>query len=126
MSSDPATVQAIEALEKRRCAATAAADADALGEMFAPGMTMIHFRGKMQSGEDYITDVCTNRRTIEVGPMTIWVYGDTALAVGLHDITRLNPDGSVRVLIKSFATRLLQKTGDDWRYVNIQVSPMDF
>ena len=126
MTPDPATVQAIEALEKRRCAATAAADTDALGELFAPGMTMIHFRGKMQSREDYITDACTNRRTIDIGPMTIWDYGDTALAVGMQDITRLNPDGSVRVLIKGFATRLLRKTGDEWRFAYIQVSPTEF
>ena len=86
-------------------------------------MTMVHFRGKMQTREDYIADVCTNRRSIEVGPMTIWLYGDTALAVGTHDITRFRPDGDR--LIKSFATRLLQKTGDEWRYVFIQVSPTE-
>ncbi len=123
MTPDPTTAKALEALETRRCAATGAGDTATLAEIYAPDMTMVHFRGKMQSREDYIAEVGGNPRGIEFGPMTIQLYGDVALMTGSHDITRRSETGETR-LIKTFATRILSKIDGEWRYVFIQVSPM--
>ena len=100
-----------------------AGDTATLSEIYAPDMTFVHFRGKTQTRDDYIAEVGGNPRGIEFGPMTIELYGDVALMTGTHDITRRSETGETR-LIKTFATRLLKKTGDDWRYVFIQVSPI--
>ena len=125
MTPDQATAEALEALERRRCAATAAGDTATLEEIYAPDMTMVHFRGKTQSRQDYIAEVGANPRGIEFGPMTLKLYDDVAVAIGTHDITRYSPDGESR-LIKTFATRILHRAGGVWRYVFIQVTPVVF
>ncbi|NIJ09244.1 ketosteroid isomerase-like protein [Sphingomonas vulcanisoli] len=119
MTPDDAVVQELEALEQRRCAATAAGDTATLNEIFSPDMLFVHFRGKTEGREAYVAAVEGNPRSIEIGEMKIECFGDTAVMLGKHDITRQNP---TRV-IDAFGTRVVRKTAAGWRYVLIQVSP---
>jgi uncharacterized protein (TIGR02246 family) len=122
MNADSATRQELEALETKRCAASAAGDTATLAEIFAPDMTFVHFRGKTESRDEYVTAVGGKPRSMEFAPMTIKLFGDVALMTGNQDITRRSPTGETK-LIETFATRILTKADGNWRYVFIQVSP---
>lgn len=124
MTADETTRRALEALEARRLAATAASDTATLEDIYAPDMMMVHFAGKEQSRDDYIANIAVNPRDIEIGPMRIMVYGDVALMTGAHNLTRTTEDGERR-LVRSYATRVLKRSDGGWRYVYINVAPMD-
>jgi ketosteroid isomerase-like protein len=112
---------ALLALETRRIAATSIGDAAVLEELYAPGMTFVHLGGRPQARDAYIAVVAQTPRPTEFGPLTIALYDDMAIMTGTADITLTNPAGESRI-VNTYATRVLQRTGEAWRYVFIQVA----
>jgi|ERR1700744_1097664 ketosteroid isomerase-like protein len=83
-SQDPAAVDAIEQLEKDMGDAMVRVDMDRLNEIYADDFVTVG-SGKMLHKQDLMTDFRSFHDKLvsfELGPMSVQVFGDVALAYG--------------------------------------------
>lgn len=79
--SDDVTQQVLAA-EKRRCAAIAAEDWDALREIVADDFLYTHSIGTIEDRESWIAGIKSRRRSVEHERLSVRNFGDVALLSG--------------------------------------------
>ena len=115
--TDDAARQQIEAVERQRCAALTAGDADALAALMADDLVHIHGNGHMDDKAAYI-DGFRNRfrfHRVERGALKIRVEGDVAIvngpltqAVSVNGVDKINE-------ITAVVTQSWVRGADGWK-----------
>lgn len=124
-TNDPRIIQAVEAADARRVAATLARDVAGLRETLAEDLLYVHGSAVAEGRELYIERATTgfyDYRGLSVIRRDFRVYGDVVLV-----------DGDVRIQVavngvdKDFVSRYLQawvRRDGDWRMVSWQSTPV--
>ncbi|UOE43309.1 nuclear transport factor 2 family protein [Agromyces larvae] len=116
---------AILAVEAARQAALIDGDLDTLARIFDDRLVHIHAPGVVHDKRMLLEHVGTRRAylSIERGELAIRVVGDLAIATGPIVNELRNPDGSARTQ-RGVVTQVLVRDGDDWRFLNFQLTPL--
>lgn len=121
--SDLTAVQkAIEALEKRRAAAIAASDFDALTNVLADDYLHVYGGGTTSDRAGYIDQVKKAPRVPTRGPLTIRVYGDSAVITG-GLLNRIKYPDKPEALLDTVVTQVARRVGGEWKFVSFQITP---
>lgn len=102
-------------LERRRCAAISAADADALRALLTDDYAHVHATGRVDDLDTYIEVVVERPRTTERGDFSIRQYGDAAVLIG-DQYNTINGEKSA-VVVSQVAVR----EDGGWRFAMIHV-----
>lgn len=115
---------AILALEKRRCQALSDADIAALDGMFGDALVHIHATGLVQNKREFLEGLAQKQPFIRVerGPLNIRVLGDVAIMDGPMTNTVRRADQPEPVTVQAYATQVLAREGQEWRYVAFQAT----
>lgn len=108
---------ALRDLERRRCAAIAAADGDALRALLTPDYVHVHMTGKIDDIDGHIEAIVSRPRAAERGPLTIRLHGDAAVIVG--DQTNIVGDQRSTAVAQQLAVR----QDGRWRFAAMQLTP---
>jgi ketosteroid isomerase-like protein len=118
----PDDVQALLDLEKRRCAAIAAADGATLASMLADDYVHIHMNGFEDDRKGHVEKVVKNPRRTERGEIKVRIFGDVALLNGPATNHAKKPDGS-DVVVHAAAQQVLVRRPQGWIYVLTHMTP---
>lgn len=110
--------EAVLDLERRRCAAIAAGDAEALRALLAPGYLHVHMTGKLDDAEGHVRSIVGAPRRPERGPLLVRFYGDLALITG----EQTNHSGERAT--RAYCHQVAAKTAEGWRFISVQLTPM--
>lgn len=114
--------KAIEALEKRRAAAIAGSDFDALANVLADDYLHIYGGGTTSDRAGYIDQVKKAPRVPTRGPLTIRVYGDTAVITG-GLLNRIKYPDRPEALLDTSVTQVVRRVNGEWKFVAFQITP---
>jgi len=115
----------LRALEARRIAAIAARDAAGLQGTLAADYIHVHATGKVDNGPDFVKNTVANARITSRGPLTIRVYGDTAVMTGAQ--INQQPavvNGQTPAPALLVVTQVAHRDAGGWRYVSFQATPV--
>ena len=106
--------ETLEALERRRCAALMAGDADTLAAMQADNLVHVHLNGRTDDRDGYLSGFRDRYRFRDVsrGPLTIRLFGDAAVMTGTltQSLDVLETGGTMEV--RAFTTQVWHRSGD--------------
>jgi ketosteroid isomerase-like protein len=122
MSGFTEVQRAIAELEKRRAAAIAASDFDALGSALADDYLHIYGGGTSSDRAGYIDQVRKAPRVPTRGPLTIRVYGDAAVITGSL-LNRIKYPDRPEALLDTVVTQVARRVNGDWKFVSFQITP---
>jgi ketosteroid isomerase-like protein len=114
--------KAIEALEKRRAAAIAASDFDALASVLADDYLHIYGGGTTSDRAGYIDQVRKAPRVPTRGLLTIRVYGDAAVITG-GLLNRIKYPDRPEALLDTSVTQVVRRVNGEWKFVSFQITP---
>lgn len=119
LSSDQ---QQLEDLEKQRLAAISKGDAQALASVLADDYMHVHSSAKVEDKAAFIKTIIERPRQTTRGPLTIRVYGDTAVIMGEQVNTSVAADKTVTTTTY-MATQVARRNQGRWQLVSMQVTP---
>jgi hypothetical protein len=114
--------QQLEALEKQRLAAIAKGDAQVLAAVLADDYMHIHGSARVEDKTAFIKTIIERPRETTRGPLTIRVYGDTAVITGEQVNTSIAADKTV-TSTTYMATQVARRIQGRWQLVSMQVTP---
>lgn len=120
--NDVTTEQEILAAEEARCAAVAAADAEAMRDLLHEDYTHVTGGGSTMDREQYIQWVGETPRTHVRHDLVVRCLGDTAVIHGPLDNHMATRDGGTR-LIEAFVTQVVHRQDGRWQFVAFQITP---
>ncbi|MDN4476324.1 nuclear transport factor 2 family protein [Demequina sp. SYSU T00192] len=124
--ADPATREALLALEERRRRALIDVDLDALDDLYDDALVHIHAPGLVHTKEMLVEHTRTRRPYLDMsrGDLEIRVLGDVAIMTGLLTNHLRNPDGTSRTM-SGQVTQVVRRCPDGaWRYLSFQMTPL--
>ncbi|WP_189338521.1 nuclear transport factor 2 family protein [Sphingobium sp. SCG-1] len=112
-----AVVQAIQELEKRRCAALVSGDVDALDAMLIDDLVHVHGTGKFDTKSEYLEGIRSKYtfHKVERGELNIRVYGDVVVVVGPLSQSVQVAGGENIVNITAIVSQTWNRVGDSWK-----------
>ena len=109
-------------LERRRCAAIANADFDALGEVLADDYLHVFGTGPTTDKPGYLATIKAGPRVPVRGALKVRFYGDSAVITG--DMTNnITYPGQPTRVVEAFCTQVAAKQEGRWRFVSFQLTP---
>ncbi len=114
--------QQLEALEKQRTTAIAKGDAQTLAGLLADDYVHVHGSARVEDKTAFIKTIVERPRETTRGPLTIRVYGDTAVITGEQVNNTVNADKSI-TSTTYMATQVARRTQGRWQLVSMQVTP---
>jgi len=114
--------KAIEALERRRAAAIAASDFEALANVLADDYLHVYGSGTTSDRAGYIDQVKKAPRVPTRGPLTIRVYGDAAVITG-GLLNRIKYPDRPEALLDTSVTQVVRRVNGEWKFVSFQITP---
>jgi mannose-6-phosphate isomerase-like protein (cupin superfamily)/ketosteroid isomerase-like protein len=110
----------ILALEQTRCQAITAGDVKTLSAMLADDYVHVHGTGKIDTKAGFLANIQQNPRRTERGPLTIRLYGDTAVVTG----EQLNyAQAGTSAPVSASVTQVLRRVPGRWVYESFQLTP---
>lgn len=122
--SDRLTAQQTEliALERRRAAAIANKDFKALAEVLAEDYVHVYGDGRSSGKAGYLEQVRTGPRVPTRGPLTVRIYGDSAVLTG-DLLNRIEYPDKPQMVLDTFVTQVARRIDGDWKFVAFQITP---
>lgn len=123
--TDTEAVAALLELEDRRQRALIAVDLDELDDLLADDLVHIHAPGIAHDKAQLLEHTATRRAYLQIerGPLTVRVYGDTAVLTGQIRNRLRTAEGGERTL-GGVATQVAVRSADGrWRFVSFQMTP---
>jgi ketosteroid isomerase-like protein len=119
-----AVVDALLALERRRCDAIARGDATALQALLSDDYVHVHMTGKVDDRAGHIQAVVARPRTPERGPLNVRIYGEVAVLTG--ELTNRTPAtaGQPERTMRAYCKQVAAKRDGAWRFVSLQLTPI--
>jgi hypothetical protein len=114
--------EAVLELERRRCAAIAGADFDALGEVLGHDYLHVFGTGPTTDKPGYIATIKAGPRVPVRGELKVRIYGEAAVITG-DMINTINPPGQPTRVIHAFCTQVAAKREGRWQFVSFQLTP---
>lgn len=124
------TEDALQAVERRRCAAIVAGDLDTLSGLLADELVHVHTVGLVDDKPSYLSGIRDRLevRSVERGPLHLRQFGDTVVMTGeLTNTVRRRADGpdAEWLVLRSFATQVWVRAPDaGWRMVSFHASKL--
>ena len=118
--TESAAIAEVLSLEAERCRALTAGDWGAVEKLLAPELTHILMTGDVRTRDGYMNQMRTrgaNAQT-ERGPLTVRVYGDTAVMNG----RQFNTPRPGEPTVESEVTQVWARKADSWQMVAFQIS----
>lgn len=109
-------------LERRRCAAIANADFDALGDVLAEDYLHVFGTGPTTDKPGYIAAIKAAPRVPVRDNLRVRVYGDAAVLTG-DMINNITPPGQETRVVQAFCTQVAAKRDGRWQFVSFQLTP---
>jgi hypothetical protein len=121
---DSAAAQLLREREDARCKALVARDYAALGSLLDGALVHTHSTGEVQDLGAYLAGVkgpaCF--LAIERGPLTVQVFGEVALMLGLQSNTIQPPAPVAAVTVHTHVQQVWLRRGGDWRLLAFQAT----
>ena len=114
---DAATTAAINALEQSRIQALNAQDAQALQRVLSPNYLHVHTTGRVDDRAAYVKDAVSSGRKTTRGPLSIRVYGDSAVVLGPAQVQLPNPPPNAPADVAMQVTQVAHREAGGWRLV---------
>ena len=114
--------QQLEALEQQRLVAIAKGDAQALASVLADDYMHVHSSARVEDKMAFIKTIIERPRQTTRGPLTIRVYGDTAVIMGEQVNTSVAADKTI-TSTTYMATQVARRIQGHWQLVSMQVTP---
>lgn len=121
--ADAKVTREVLALEERRRRALIDVDLRELDAIFDDSLVHIHAPGLTQNKAELLEHIERRRSFIDITreDLQIRVVGDVAILVGRLTNRMRSPEGE-RTL-DGMATQVLRRDGDEWRFINFQLTP---
>jgi 5-carboxymethyl-2-hydroxymuconate isomerase len=110
------------ALETRRAAAIANKDFKALADVLADDYLHVYGRGNTSDRAGYIEQVTAGPRVPTRGPLTVRVYGDSAVLTG-DLLNRIKYPDKPEMVLDTFVTQVAHRVNGEWKFVSFQITP---
>lgn len=106
---------AVMAMERRRCAAIAEGNVEALGTLMADDLVHVHGNGVVHDKAGLIAYLTGSHRRVEREKLEVRILEDIAIMTGylINHVTQ--KDGSISIS-RLVATQVLRRNGDDWTF----------
>jgi ketosteroid isomerase-like protein len=114
-SVDSTVVATLLRLEQERCRALSEKDWSALDALLSDDYTHVHTTGRVEDKPTYIQGMKARPRETSRGDLTVRIYGDSAVMMGLQTNKTQGPDGTN--LMHSQVIQVWVKQGGSWRLV---------
>jgi ketosteroid isomerase-like protein len=111
----------IQALERERLAAIGRGDAQAMELLLADDYVHVNSTGRVNDKAAFLKSMAGRARETTRGPLTIRIYGDTAVILGEQSNRTENADKSVTA-ISYVATQIARRTQNRWQLVLMQLT----
>jgi ketosteroid isomerase-like protein len=106
-------------LERRRCAAINARDAEAIGATLAEDYLHCHATGLVHDKAAVIAHILSSPRAVQPRMPAIRMYGETAVLTGpLVNVSER--EGAEPTKVRLFVTQVARRDADGWRFVSFQ------
>ena len=104
----------LEALERQRCAALMAGDAEALAAMLDDDLVHVHLTGRTDGRDGYLAGFRDKYRFRDVarGPLTIRLFGDAAVMTGPLTQSLDVLETGETMAVRAFTTQVWHRSGD--------------
>jgi ketosteroid isomerase-like protein len=110
------------ALEKRRCEAIAAGDAETLTAMLAEDYIHIHLNGFEDTRTGHVQRVVKSPRRFERGEVKVRVFGDVAVLNGSGTNFMTHPKTGADIIIPVTVQQVAVRRANGWIYVLTQMT----
>lgn len=110
------------ALEERRGAAIANRDFKTLADVLADDYVHVYGHGSASDKQGYIEQVTTGPRVPIRGPITVRIYGDSAVLTG-DLLNRIKYPDKPEMVIDTFVTQVAHRINGEWKFVSFQITP---
>jgi ketosteroid isomerase-like protein len=111
----------ILALEQQRVAALNALDHAALAALMSDDFLQVHTTGLVTDKVQTVAGAKAHPRALVRGPLTVRVWGDTAVITGEQNSGELKPGEAP---FHAMAMEVAHRTGGQWRLVSVAVTPI--
>jgi ketosteroid isomerase-like protein len=111
----------IETLERQRLAAIGSGDAQAMEPLLADDYVHVNSTGRVIDKAAFLKSMAGRARETTRGPLTINVYGDTAVILGEQTNRTEKADKSVTTTAY-VATQIARRTQGRWQLVLMQLT----
>lgn len=121
--ADAKVAAEVLALEERRRRALIDVDMAELDAIFDDSLVHIHAPGLTQNKAELLEHIERRRSFIDITreDLQVRTVGDVAILVGRLTNRMRSPEGE-RTL-DGMATQVLRRDGDEWRFINFQLTP---
>ena len=111
----------IEAMEHQRLAAIASGDVAAMEPLLADDYVHVNSTGRVIDKAAFLKSMAGRSRDTTRGPLTIHVYGDTAVMFGEQANRTVQPDNSVTT-VAYVATQVVRRANGRWQLTLMQLT----
>ncbi len=111
----------IEALERRRLVAIGSGDVAAMEPLLADDYVHVNSTGRVIDKAAFLKSMAGRARATTRGPLTIHVYGDTAVIFGEQANRTEKADNSVTA-VDYVATQVVRRTHGRWQLALMQLT----
>jgi len=115
------TQDQIETLERQRLAAIASGDVQAMEQLLDDDYAHVNSTGRVIDKAAFLKSMAGRARETKRGPLTIQVYGDTAVILGEQTNQTERADKSMTTTAY-IATQVARHTHGQWRLVLMQLT----
>jgi len=113
-------------LERRRCEAIGAGDADALRQLLSPDYVHIHANGRTEDYGEFFARVGADAfRQTERDDLSVRFYGPVAVMRGRHVTTLRRSADAPLLRVTGIATQVWVHEDGRWLLVSFQVTPTE-